>query len=260
MKDQFVIACLDRPEDAPTVLPWARHFSEKLNHKGLMVLHVAKEKGDDNWLEQLGVPFASLVGDWRTAIDGLPTAFNGILAVAAFNPAAPRHALAHPKTLLREFKGCKIAYLCIPSQHSSLNTHHSALTLTHQREGKEKLVWASYLARFLGSRITIAHPAYRDKGLMMRCHNNMRFAEKVLPSNEQNGDKYIAIPLDSTTRVDLAAAKLNPDLLIAMTTDPREQDFLDHFLTRQELLLLRNQPNLPVLFLNPRDDLYILCD
>jgi len=104
MKDQFVIACLDRLEDATTVLPWARHFAERLNHKGLMVLHVAREKGDDRWLEQLGVPFVSMVGQWRTAIEGLPTAFKGILAVTAFDPAAPRASLAHPKTLLREFK------------------------------------------------------------------------------------------------------------------------------------------------------------
>lgn len=125
MKDQFVIACIDRPEDAATVLHWARHFAERLNRKGLMVLHVARQKGDDRWLEALGVPFASLVGDWRTALDGLPTAFNGILAVTAFNPSAPRSSLAHPRTLLREFRGCKIAYLCIPSQNSEFKIQNS---------------------------------------------------------------------------------------------------------------------------------------
>ncbi len=258
MKDQFVIACLDRPEDAATVLLWARHFSERLNRKGLMVLHVGREKGDDHWLEQLGIPFASLVGDWRTALNGLPTAFNGILAVTAFSPTAPRHSLAHPKTLLREFQGCKIAYLCIPSHHSTPITQHSALTLTHQREGKEKLVWASYLARFLGSRITIAHPDYRDAGLRQRWLNNMRFADKMFsPLNIA----YSTRPLGRSTHEDLAAAhELTPDLLVAMTTDSREQDILDHFLPRPELRLLRQFPSLPVLFLNPRDDLYILCD
>lgn len=265
MKDQFVIACIDRPEDATTVLPWARHFAERLNHKGLMMLHVAPQKGDDRWLEQLEVPFASLVGDWRTALDGLPTAFNGILAVVAYDPAAPRSALAHPSTLLREFRGCKIAYLCIPThnsefriQNSEFKIQNAALSLTHQREGKEKMVWASYLARFLGSRIQLAHPAYRDAGLRQRCNNNLRFADKVfLPL----GLEYTTVPIDSTTQVDLAlVAELAPDLIIAMTTDPREQDIFDHFQPRPELKLLKKYPHQPVLFLNPRDDLYILCD
>ena len=264
MKDQFVIACIDRPEDATTVLPWARHFAERLNRKGLMVLHVARQKGDDRWLEALGVPFASLVGDWRTALDGLPTAFNGILAVTAFNPSAPRSSLAHPRTLLREFRGCKIAYLCIPSQNSEfiiLNSkfeiQNSALSLTHQREGKEKLVWASYLARFLGSRITIAHPAYRDAGLRQKCSNNLRFVDKIFRPLELD---YSTVQLERTTKVDLELLDMNPSLLIASTTDLREQDLLDHFLPRPELRLLHQKSCPPVLFLNPRDDLYILCD
>lgn len=264
MKDQFVIACIDRPEDAATVLHWARHFAERLNRKGLMVLHVARQKGDDRWLEQLEVPFASLVGDWRTALDGLPTAFNGILAVTAFNPSAPRTALAHPRTLLREFRGCKIAYLCIPSQNSEFKIQNSkfeiqnsALSLTHQREGKEKLVWASYLARFLGSRITIAHPAYRDAGLRQKCSNNLRFVDKIFRPLELD---YSTVQLERTTKVDLELLDLNPSLLIASTTDPREQDLLDHFLPRPELRLLHQKSCPPVLLLNPRDDLYILCD
>lgn len=258
MKDQFVIACLDRSEDAATVLPWARHFAERLNHKGLMVLHVARKQGDGDWLESLGVPYVSMVGEWHTALDGLPTAFNGILAITAFDPAAPHASLAHPRTLLREFKGCKIAYLCIPTRHSTLNTQHTLLTLTHQREGKEKLVWASYLARFLDSQITIVHPDYRDSGLRQRCNNNIRFADKVLLPHGLN---YTTHPIATSTKVDHAAtAHLKPDLLIAMTTDPREQDILDHFLPRPELTLLKKFPNQPVLFLNPRDDLYILCD
>ncbi|MBP3764064.1 MAG: hypothetical protein J6I49_09360 [Bacteroidales bacterium] len=261
MKDQFVVACIDRPADAPSVLAWARHFAERLNHKGIIALHVGKERGDDGWLEALGVPFASLVGDWSTAIGGLPTAFKGILAVAPHDPTAPRTALAHPATLLRHFRQCRIAYLCVPTGAPPVvDTSRACLTLTHQREGKEKLVWASYLFRLLGSRITIATPDYRDQGLRSRLQNNLRFADKVLPEREGGRTKYEVAALRATTRVDLAAAGEQGGLLIAMTTDPREQDLIDHLLPRQERLLLKRFPRLPVLFLNPRDDLYILCD
>ena len=261
-KDQFVIACIESPESAAVVLPWARHLAECLNHKGLMALHVSPDRQQsDDWLKTLGIPYVSLQGDWHTAIEGLPTAFNGILAVTAVDTAAPRTSLTHPKTLLREFKNCKIAYLVVsgasqlPTPNSQLST---VLTMTHRREGKEKLVWASYLARFVDSSVTIAHPDYRDGDLRMRWRNNMRFVEKMF---SPLGIDYTTALLSRSTRVDLAALdELHPDLLIARTTDTRERDFIDWLLPLPEYRLLTHPSHTPLLFLNPRDDLYILCD
>ena len=321
-KDQFVIACVESAESAAIVLPWARHFAECLNHKGLMVLHVSTTATDDSWLKELGVPFVSMRGDWRTAIEGIPTAFNGILAVAAVNPAAPRTSLTHPKKLLHEFKNCKTAYLVVGSRRSEsgrveesksqkveksksqrveeslshpdsqspgdsktqrvnfnfpacsqalstaelniisekLSTFNfslttSLLTMTHRREGKEKLVWASYLARFLGSRITIAHPDYRDGDLRMRWKNNMRFVDKMFTPLGITYTDAVAYG-DDHKNLDL----LQPDLLIARTSDPRERDIVDLLSPLPEYRLLIHPSHTPILFLNPRDDLYILCD
>ena len=271
MKDQFVIACVESPESAAVVLPCARHFAECLNHKGLMVLHVSTTATDDSWLKELGVPYVSMHGDWRTAIEGLPTAFNGILAVTACDTAAPRSSLTHPKTLLHEFKNCKIAYLCVRSEVGGrksdseasplspftfhLSPFTSALTMTHRREGKEKLVWASYLARFLGSRITIAHPDYRDGDLRMRWKNNMRFVDKMFAPLGITYTDAVAYG-DDHKNLDL----LQPDLLIARTSDPRERDIVDLLSPLPEYRLLIHPSHTPILFLNPRDDLYILCD
>lgn len=260
-KDQFVIACVDSPADAATVLPWARHFAERLNHKGLMVLHIASHKGDDSWLNSLGVPYVSMQGDWRTAIEGLPTAFNGILAVAAVDPTAPRTALAHPRTLLRHFHNCKTAYLCIraDAKDKAPDLQKTAvLTLTHRREGKEKLVWASYMARFLGCRLLLAHPDYGDEDLRRRWQNNMRFVDKMFTPFHIDHEAPV---LTRSTRVDLTALEqLHPDLLIAMTTDTRDRDIVDWLLPLPELVLLTHPSRTPLLLLNPRDDLYVLCD
>lgn len=255
-KDQFVIACVESAESAALVLPWARHFAECLNHKGLMMLHVSKKETDDSWLKEQGVPYVSMRGDWRTAIEGIPTAFNGILAVTAVDASAPRASLSHPKTLLHEFKNCKTAYLCVGSPLSSLRSPFSTLlTMTHRREGKETLVWASYLARFLGSHITIAHPDYRDSDLRMRWRNNMRFVDKMFVPF---GIEYTSTNAygDDLKNLDT----LMPDLLIARTSDTRERDLFDLLLPLPEYRLLTHPSHTPILFLNPRDDLYILCD
>ena len=130
--------------------------------------------------------------------------------------------------------------------------------MTHRREGKEKLVWASYLARFLGSGISIAHPNYRDEDLRRRWQNNMRFVDKMFtPLNIG----YTSAAIDGSTREDLRTLEqLQPDLLIARTTDTRDRDLLDWLSPLPEYRLLTHRSHTPLLLLNPRDDLYVLCD
>lgn len=255
MKDQFVIACVESPEGAELVIPWARHFAQRLNGKGLMLLNVSKD-GDNDWLKQYGIPYVGLRGDWKTAIDGLSTAFGGILAVTAVNPAAPRSSITNPRTLLREFRDCKIAYLVVSDQWSVVSNF--ALTLDHRRESKEKLIWASYLVRFVGATLTVALPDYRDGGLKAHQTNNLRYLEKIAPSLELTYSTA-AIPAPAMTPPDVVAVEtLSPDLILALATDRRDRDVGDWFLGNPELKLLRL--GTPTLLLNQRDDLYVLCD
>ena len=281
MKDQYVIACVESPEGAELIIPWARHYAQSLNGKGLMLLNVTKVErrasslamprssnvtegnvsrdGDSDWLKQYGLPYAGLRGDWKTVIDGLPTAFGGILAITAVDPSAPRSSITNPRTLLREFRDCKIAYLTVNSSflipHSSFNT---VLTLDHRRESKEKLIWASYLVRFLGAKLTVALPDYRDGGLKAHQTNNLRYLEKIAPSL---GLTYTTatIPAPTMTPPDVVAVEtLRPDLILALATDRRDRDVGDWLLGDPELKLLRS--GTPTLLLNQRDDLYVLCD
>lgn len=255
MKDQFVIACVDSPLSTPTVIAWARHFAERLRHKGLMLLNVSRD-GQAQWLEQYGLPYVALKGDWATAISGLPTAFSGILAVAAVDPSAPSSSITHPKTLLKAFRACKTAYLTVPIGLQPHPLALSALTLTHQRESKEKLIWASYLARFLDTKLTFALPQYRDSGLKQHQFNNIKFADKTFSSL---GITYQTSKIPASADDLYTARTLRPDLIIALTTDPREWTPFDLFTKKVEQRLLTDGGT-PVIFLNPRDDLYVLCD
>ena len=280
MKDQYVIACVESPEGAELIIPWARHYAQSLNGKGLMLLNVTKVEcrasslamprssnvtegnvsrdGDSDWLKQYGLPYAGLRGDWKTVIDGLPTAFGGILAITAVDPSAPRSSITNPRTLLREFRDCKIAYLVVNSPFTSHLSPFTLLTLDHRRESKEKLIWASYLVRFLGAKLTVALPDYRDGGLKAHQTNNLRYLEKIAPSL---GLTYTTatIPAPTLTPPDVVAVEtLQPDLVLALATDRRDRDVGDWLLGDPELKLLRS--GTPTLLLNQRDDLYVLCD
>lgn len=263
-KDQHVIACVDRPQDADIVLAYARHYAECLNHKGIILLNVSSD-GNADWIKEYGVPYIGLKGDWKTAIDGLPTAFGGILAVTAIDHNAPHGCLAHPHTLRRQFATCRSAYLVVHNDSNKSTPQFSrptlaTLTLDHRRESKEKLIWGSYIARFLGCRLTVASPDYKDEGLRQKWQNNMTFMDKMYRS--LNVDYTTATIANKTFgNLDVTALDtLSTDLLVAMTTDARDRDVGDWLLGVPERKLLSHPSATPILLLNQRDDLYVLCD
>ncbi len=257
-KDQYVIACVETPEGAELLIPWAKHFAQRLNGKGLMLLAVSAD-GDSEWLKQYGIPYVGLRGDWKTAIDGLPTAFGGILAVTAVDPTAPHRSITNPRTMLRQFRDCKIAYLAVPiPSNGTPLTSSVSIVLDHRRESKEKFIWASYLVRFVGAKLTVALPDYRDAGLRGQQQNNLRYLEKIAPTL---GLTYstATIPAPAMTPSDVVAVEaLRPDMVLALATDRRDRDVGDWLLGDPELKLLRT--GTPTLLLNQRDDLYVLCD
>ena len=243
--DQFVIACITSEQDAAVVVPVAHYFAEQLNHKGVRTIPLQKH----NAIER---------------ISELPTTYGGILAIVAVNPDAPRHCLNNPRTLLRNFSHCKIAYLCISlsSQPSTLISPFSThLTLTDHRQSKEKLLWASYLARFLHSNLTIFLPKYKDDALIQRQHNNRQFLEKLY--NSLNIQYTLARLNHKPFRnpdIQLLEHSSNTTVLVALTTDPRERDLIDILSAPPELRILKQSGDKAILFLNPSDDLYITCD
>lgn len=269
MKDQFVVACIENRETAPAVIAIAQYFAERLRHKQLMLMNVSRDKKAD-WLKDYGIPYVAMQGDWETAIEGLPTAFNAILAVTAVDTGAPRSSITNPRTLLHAFRNCKVAYLVVNPQTQRLKDSQTqrlqtTLTVDFHRESKEKLIWASYLARFLGAELTIATPQYRDDGLRNLQNNNIRYIDKVftpLGINYKLSELNIKHSILNTKDTpDLQVLEtLQPDLLIALTTDPRATDPLDWLFGTPDRQLLSHPSHTPLLLLNPRDDLYVLCD
>ncbi len=265
-KDQFIVICAERPEDAEKLLPTAQLFAMKLR-KGIILLSCAP--GAETWIEQFGVPFMALKTDWKTAIDALPTTMNAILAITLADPQASRHDLSHPRTLLKNFRDCKIAYLVLPSHFSISNFQFSISTLTidHQRESKEKLIWASYMARFFGSTIHVMHRNYHDAAFRTRWQNNMRYLDKIFSSLNLSYETDVIEGGSEFGNPDLLVIKRHSSFLIphsslfiALVPDRRDRDLGDLFTKPAELRLIKNDAHLPVLFLNQRDDLYVLCD
>ena len=129
------------------------------------------------------------------------------------------------------------------------------LTLDIERQNKEKALWAGYFSRFYGSVIHILYPEYKDEGLAKLVRDNVDFVEKLYENLEISYDKY---PVPSQSHLDAYALTDTHEsgaLVIMMTryytlgdilTGPRERKII-------------GQTGLPVLCINQRDDLYVLC-
>ena len=276
MKDQFVIAYLADLSMTNEVVSHACFLARMLN-KGLILLYVEDSHHHNPTVAQatptlLQIEAAhpdvhpahvAMKGNTREVIDALPTMLNGVIAVAGVNSAARRGSPTHPLQVLHLFGGCKIAYLTVQSLLSDPTVYtHVGYGIDFRKESKEKLIWASYFSRFNHSHLTMLHFNYTDEGLHTKWHNNVRFMNKFFNGlgvtyNQQSVSGHALFP---ETLVCDTAAHIGCGLLISVTTDTRDLDIIEWFAGTQERRTIRNPHPLPVLYINPRNDIYVLCD
>ncbi|MBR1793017.1 MAG: hypothetical protein IJ764_05195 [Bacteroidales bacterium] len=277
--DQFVIAYLAHPDKADTIISHALPLAQMLR-KGLILLYVEDPRyGGLSTSEaepllsahakrlreqHADTNFCALRGDTKEIITALPMMLYGVVVVAEADTHAPRRTPTHPKQVLRNFAESKIAYLTVqqprlPEQHFA----NVALTIDYRRESKEKLIWASYFARFNNSQLHILSQTYRDEGLHNMWRDNIRFMEKIFSSlgiTSFSRHQYTSKGPFAEPHAAEYAAEQGYELLISTTTDIRDRDNLELIIGTAEQRVVRNPGRLPILFLNPRDDLFVLCD
>lgn len=276
MKDQFVIAYLADLTMTDAVVSHACQLARFLR-KGLILLYVedpcyggptVQQATEQLLLIEAQHPdvhpaHAALKGSTRDIINALPTLLNGVVAVAGVSPQASRRTPTHPRQVLRLFAQCKIAYLTVQAPLLSPQAYANvAYGIDFRKESKEKLIWASYFARFNASQLLMLHYEYRDEGLRAKWQNNVRFMQKFFRNVGVTCQMQSVAgrALYPETIICQAAAHRGCGLLISVTTDTRDLDVIEWFLGTAERRTIANADRLPVLYLNPRDDIYVLCD
>lgn len=276
MKDQFVIAYLADLTMSEAVVSHAAFMARMLN-KGIILLYVEDKKLATPPAAEAERAIADIekgIADLRPAhvimkeglqavIDALPTLLNGVVAVAGVDTGAAKSSPTHPRTLLRLFKNCKIAYLTVQTPLADSHAYdRTAFGIDFRKESKDKLIWASYMARFHKSRLTMLHFQYRDEGLRGKWRNNVLFMNKFFKTlgvsyDSRAVDGHALFP---ETIICDNASLMGCGLLISVTTDTRDLDIIEWIVGTQEQRTIRNAAKMPVLFINPRNDIYVLCD
>lgn len=269
-KDQFVVAYIADFDHADVVLSHAVQLSSML-HKGLILLYIEDTKYPcpstaeaETRLQAIKPPdavYCAMKGDTREIIGVLPTLLNAVVAVAGVDASAPRRSPLNPKTVLRNFAECKIAFLTAQKPaDGQVYAKRVGITVDFKKESKEKLLWGSYFVRFNQSSLYALYVDYKDDGHKQKWYSNMKFLLKFMNSLSLQFQPCVigtnANNLDLQA-VDYAHANAI-DLLCCVTT--KDKDLLDQLIGPQEERTIANRWQIPILFLNPREDLYVLCD
>jgi len=274
-KDQFVIAYLNNLDFAETCIEHSVQIAKILN-KGLILLHIY-----DPLLTKVGVDeaecklkelnsqitetqlhsYISLKGEVKEVIGKLGQLLNAVVIVSSINTEETNKNKAdNPITLLKNMETSRVAYMICNQKRSIVDYSKVLLPLNNARESKEKTLWASYFARFFQSEITLFYRTYKDSLYQKQLNLNLAFARKMLgqfniiPSNHKSEDRKKLLDLQALDYAD----KENYGVIICQTT--KDKSLFDRIKGLEEEKVLKNLKDKPILFLNPRDDLFVLCE
>lgn len=274
-KDQFVIAYLNNLDFAETCIEHSVQIAKILN-KGLILLHIydplltgvgvdeaeRKLKELNSQISETQIhSYISLKGETKEVIGKLGQLLNAVVIVSSINTEETKKNKAdNPITLLKNMEPSRVAYMICNQKRSIVDYSKVLLPLNNARESKEKTLWASYFARFFQSEITLFYRTYKDSLYQKQLNLNLAFARKMLgqfniiPSNHKSEDRKKLLDLQALDYAD----KENYGVIICQTT--KDKSLFDRIKGLEEEKVLKNLKDKPILFLNPRDDLFVLCE
>ena len=274
-KDQFVIAYIVSFESKHPCVDYAVQLARILG-KGLILLYISDPSArslstseaevklkelNKSLPEDLFHSYAALSGAREKVLNAVGELLNAVLLVSDCNPEEKdKHSPLYPQTQLDSLASSRVAYLLCPPESKPSNYDKVVLTLNNASESKEKALWASYFGRFANSQIVLYYRRYKDEYHQKQLNLNIAFARKIF---EQFKIPLITLHSENTkTQLDIQASDYakenNCSLVICQTT--KNKSFADRLLGLDEVRVLKNMKKTPVLFLNPRNDLFILCE
>lgn len=275
-RDQFVIANihdLDNPED---VIYWSKKFALLLK-KGLILLYISDPQyncTDQNEAAKkleainntIDLPythsFAAVKGNTKEIVHKSGEMLNGVMIVSSFDKLSK--SKSDPGTInnvIRDFYESRIAYFLFTKQTRKENDFKEiVLSMNALKESKEKVLWASYFGRFANSVVDIFYHRYADEYLQKQLNLNIGFARRMFKNFKIETRNLHSLTKKQTMDLQaiLFAQKENKDLCIFQTT--ANKGIIELLTGLPEKKVLKNMESVPVLFLNRRDDIFVMCE
>ncbi len=183
---------------------------------------------------------------------------NAIMGIIAVDKAKPK--LNAARRVLKLVRKSRIPFLVVQSRATDLTQLKKiVLPVDFLQQTKEKALWASYFSRYYGSIIHAISTPYKDEFYRQHSKNNLKFIERMYNNLEVEYEKVeIAGANHKLDRAAIEFAAANSaGLVVIMTTLDYNID--DLIWGPPELRLIQNPEQVPVLCLNQRNDIYVLC-
>ena len=164
------------------------------------------------------------------------------------------------RAALRLIKRMRVPVLAVGKTLPGENAYRRVLLpLDYSIYAKEKSLWASYFNRFYKSEIHILSKKYKDKYLQYKSHENLGYTEKLYENLSVDYKTHTMEGRTSNLDYDAIsfARNIGATLILSMTT--RTMEAGDIFSGTKESKTIRCVDEVPYLYINQRDDLYVLC-
>ncbi|MDA0931153.1 MAG: universal stress protein [Bacteroidetes bacterium] len=159
--------------------------------------------------------------------------------------------------VLRILEGCHAPGIVVQMKAPDAEGYSSIVVPVDENKfGKNKLAYASAVAKYFDAAICIYADYSSDKALSANIANNVRFAKELF---EKNGVKVNVVQHeeakgDFPKAVVRHATAIAADLIV-ISSRPDEVNIVDLFFGRTEEELINNEAMIPVMCVNPHQDL-----
>lgn len=273
-RDQFVIAYITSFDNYNEVVLWSLKFCNMLQ-KGLILLYICDSKYNSispdeakMQLEKINSniklryihSYAALSGKTKDIIHNLGDILNGVMIVTHIHQITNKKDPISIPNIINNFYSSRLAYFVFKDYKEDNNFKNSVVSINAMKECKEKILWASYFGRFADSITHIYYHRYRDEYLQKQLNLNIGFLRRMF---RKFGIETInAHSLDRHTKLDVQtmyyAQNNDCDICIFQTT--KNKSYIEFFSGLPEKKVLQMMQSIPVLFLNQRDDLFVMCE
>lgn len=200
-------------------------------------------------------------GKVRDIIHTFSVKINAIIIVAGLN-SVNRNLLDYfsPSSLVSDYRSLRIPILIVHNKMPEYQTFRQIIVpVDHTKESKEKASWAGYFSKLHKSHLTVVHTEYSDEFFNTQLKNNLILVSRLFNTLgaifEIHKVKKIRYRIDKYA---LSYAKIkNAGMVIIMAT--KEFGFEEFILGPVEKKIITNEAQLPVMMINPRDDIYVPC-
>ncbi|PLX12551.1 MAG: universal stress protein UspA [Marinilabiliales bacterium] len=266
-EDHIILITWDFTPVAEYALQHGYKFAEKAKSKKIVLIHIIKnDKEYDEAFEKLSQVAKENQGKNNIVIEPIVrkgSIFTTIAEVAEEIKSElvvmGTHGLRGMQKLtgswaLKVIVNSKVPFVVVQEPPNETDLRDIVLPVDFKKESKEMLNWVSYLQNYFNPKFHIIKPNTTDVGFIKRIKANIAFARKFMDSkgfdyeiHTAEGKKSFAIEI-----MDFGS-NINADLILILTT--KNIGLADYVLGAQEQYIIANSSKIPVMVVNPRDDL-----